>query len=1061
MMIFDIRTLLLVVVSVLLIRAVILTYLWRIDSSYGPVRYWMFGAIATAIGSAMILLRDIAPAYVSVVLAQAFILSGTLLTTHGIALAANARLPWKPSLLLCLGGVLALTGFVYAIPDIFMRNVAIAVPQIAFDVFAVFVCWRYRGDLRQTTLRFLGIVLLLGAASNLWKLQAIYAHGLTSPFDSAPGLVQFFVWSVIRAITVTAIYILLAAQNLQSKLTELAAERADEAEWAAADKQRLELVLEGSGDAPWDWDLRTGRIDVSKRGHEMLGYAPGDVQPCIDDWEAKINPDDLQQMRARRQAYIDGNQTDFVSERRVLCKNGHWRWILSRGRVLRDANGTPIRMVGTWSDIDARKAAEAAQVFSVLDASVDGMLIVNQAGKIVYSNQRADTMFGYAHGTLVGHQIEDLVPSTLRQTHIGQRIDYALTREKRQMAGELQAARTRCVRGQRSDGSEFPIEVSLSPFQLLGDPVVIAAAKDVSEREEAERAVRQINESLELLVTKRTRDAETARLEAEAAREQAETANRIKSEFVANMSHEIRTPLNAVLGMAHLALRAAEDQRVRDYLEKIQRSGEHLLGIINDILDFSKIEAGKLAIEHIPFVIDDVLQNVKQITGDRAVAKGLRFVTDIPEEIPHRLRGDPLRIGQILINYTNNAIKFTENGEVRVFVTIAQEGETALLLRFSVSDTGIGISEDALRQLFQPFQQADSSISRRYGGTGLGLTISRHLAQMMGGETGATSILGRGSLFWFTVLVELDVSEEEQLSPSNRQQTETYDTSTTSFSQLHGCRVLVAEDNSFNQQVAQELLSDIGVAVALAENGQEALEWLVRERFDAVLMDMQMPVMDGLTATRRLRTLPECATLPVIAMTANASQDDRSRCREVGMNDFISKPIRPNTLYKTLAQWVSRNEPPSTVPPLTTEVSMNGEQSAVMTAIPAEATETSPAIDMKILIELTSGRPAMMRKFASTFLESTEATVISLREALNEENADQVRALGHKLKSAARWVGAMQLGELAEQTEAHGRAGDLVLASATVDAMAAQFAKVKLEMQAGLAAAESTNKASR
>ena len=1060
----DIRTLLLVAALILIVRAAILTYLWRVHPDYPPARFWAQGAILGAVGGILLLLRDIAPPFLTVAVANALVLSGWLVWSHGTLIAAGARSPWRAGVALVVASLLGISYFGIVDSNFLYRNLVLTVPLVAIDAYVAMACLRYRGDSRGTTLRILGATLLVDAVSCLWRMAAIYADGVTTLFSDSPGFMQYFLVSVLASVIHTALYVLLTTQDLQARLQAIAVERAAEAEAAAADRQRVELALEGSGDAPWDWDLIRGTL-VSPRGEQMLGYAPGEVPTRIEGWEALIHPEDREQMRESRKHFLAGRSTVFVNERRMRCKDGSWRWILSRSRVIRDAHNKPRRMVGTFTDIDARKDIEVAQVHAVLEASVDGMLVVSQGGRIVFANQRAAELFGYPHGELVGRMVEELVPSAQRHSHVAQRIDYALAREKRQMAGEMPPlVRARRVRGLRHDGSDFPVEVSLSPFRLRGEPVVIAAAHDISEREAAERAVRQLNESLEMRVSERTREAETARQEAEQARATAEAASRTKGEFVANMSHEIRTPLNAVLGMSHLALRAATDPRQRDYLQKIQRSGEHLLGIINDILDFSKIEAGRLEIEHIPFVIDDVLQNLAQMSEDRAHAKGLAFAVDLPEEIPHRLRGDPLRISQILINYVNNAIKFTERGTINVSVTIAERGETALLLRFAVQDTGIGIAEPSRLQLFQPFQQADSSISRRFGGTGLGLTISRELATMMGGEVGVSSEPGRGSLFWFTVLVELDTATATAPA-ADRDLPATAAESVESLTlQLHGRRVLLAEDNSFNQQVAQEMLNDVGVAVVLAENGQEALDWLAREHFDAVLMDMQMPVMDGIAATQHLRRMPACAGIAVIALTANASREDEERCRDAGMDDFVSKPIRPEALYATLLRWIGHSEPDFAAPPAGAPARSAPRPAAaaavapaapvapvtpVASAAPPAAAETPAAVlDMAVLDALTGGRADRLRKFATSFLASAENTIGALEAAVAENRIEPVSALGHKLKSAARWMGAMAMGELAEQLERQRRAADLPRAAELAKALAGQLALVRGELDA-------------
>jgi PAS domain S-box-containing protein len=375
----------------------------------------------------------------------------------------------------------------------------------------------------------------------------------------------------------------------------------------------------------------------------------------------------------------------------------------------------------------------------------------------------------------------------------------------------------------------------------------------------------------------------------------AEAATQAKSVFLANMSHEIRTPMNAILGMSHLALRSGLTPRQENYLQKINTAAESLLGILNDILDFSKIEAGKLEVELVDFDLGEVMHNLANLLGMKAQESGLEVLIDLPADLPNALVGDPLRLGQVLLNLGSNAVKFTERGQVTLSVRPVQQAEHGVELRFEVRDTGVGIQEAHRRRLFQPFEQADSSTSRRHGGTGLGLAISRHLVRLMGGELDMQSEPGEGSSFFFTLRLALQSSR----APDGlRSQDWPHG------SQLKGARILLVEDNEINREVAFELLTGAGIVVAVAENGREALEVLLRERFDGVLMDCQMPVMDGFEATRALRSRHELRDLPIIAITANAMVGDREKALAAGMNDHIAKPINVVQLFATLERWV-------------------------------------------------------------------------------------------------------------------------------------------------------------
>ncbi|NHZ90795.1 PAS domain S-box protein [Massilia sp. CCM 8733] len=682
-----------------------------------------------------------------------------------------------------------------------------------------------------------------------------------------------------------------------------------------------------------------------------------------------------------------------------------------------EVNRTPMLSQGhtltivSLRDISERQRAEqalkalAARLHEILQMMPIGLYLKDTEGRVTLMNSACESQFGLTLAQLSGDQ--QGATGTLN------------AREREAFAGGVLLDDVETVYNARLERELHVRTIRKTVCNEQGQcEYLIAMMIDISASIGTEQQLRELNEHLEERVQQRTAQLDQAK-------KVAEEASMAKGQFLANMSHEIRTPMNGVIGMAYLALKTDLNPRQRDYIEKIRFAGEHLLGIIDDILDFSKIEAGKLEVEMVAFTLDHVIQTLSTVVAPKAATKDLALVFELDPALPRALQGDPLRLGQVLINYTHNAIKFSDSGSITIRIDNIDDRPDDCLLRFQVCDNGIGLTPEQTAKLFQSFQQADTSTTREYGGTGLGLAICKQLAQLMGGEVGVESHPGSGSCFWFTARVgKLDPAAVHAAAVhAGAVHTGAVHTGAVHAGRgqgpdavagarppgqdalLRGARILLVEDNTFNQQIALEMLEEAGCVVCLAQNGLEALDLLAKTGFDVVLMDVQMPVMDGLQATRLIRLDPRLAGLRVLAMTATATSEDRARCMEAGMDDFISKPIQPALLCDAVLRWLPARVPAAAAP-----------------ALPAQPGFRTVAgdpevIDLTVLAKLLSYNQDKVRKFAFKFLQTTQDGFEEMETALAAGDIARVRELGHRIKSSARTVGAMGMGELCLRLE--------------------------------------------
>ena len=885
------------------------------------------------------------------------------------------------------------------------------------------------------------------------------------------------------------------------ELIAVARDRQEAEDALRASEERYQLAMDAASDGLWDWDVVNDSMYFSPRYQIMLGYQPGELLTTISAWKRLVHPDDKQMAMSFFDQQLAGSNAGFQFVYRIRRKNGSYATVSTKGKVVfRDERSNPQRVVGTMMDITKQieRERELSMARFSLDNAGDHIHWFRKDGYHKYVNESACKALGYSQKEMMGKTIMEINPAVTR-------ISWQRLWEQLTIQGEMTYDTLR----KTADDSIFPVEITANYMEYEGEGYLFASGRNITDRKQAEEALHK-------------------------AKEVADQANQAKSNFLANMSHEIRTPMNAIIGLSHLVGNTVLSDKQRDYVSKIQGSAHDLLGIINDILDFSKIEAGKLNIENIEFDLNGVFENLNNHCSIKAEEKGLKLSYDMQPEVPRHLKGDPLRLGQVLLNLTYNALKFTQNGEVSIRVRSLGINKNTVRLEFAVSDTGIGISQEHQSKLFESFSQVDSSTTRKFGGTGLGLAISRHLVQLMNGEISVESELGEGSIFRFsvemgvssqllisdqslhgvrvlvvddnadarTVLVEsleafgcetieashgrealdiigwhnqsgddrdgislalldwrmpdidgVELAESIRALELDRQPAlimvsaygreevmtrasawvDAFLTKPVNSSvlvetmmrtlnhqarerqgdsapvpdkplRLNG-RILLAEDNEINRQVARELLENLGLTIDMAVNGREAVERLEQESFDLVFMDIQMPEMDGYQASQAIRRRPGLQDLPIVAMTAHAMKGDKERCLEAGMNDHISKPLDPEELKLMVCNWL--------------EPGAEGDTAKVIEGELADEAESMhlPGINVEQGLSRVMGNHSLYEKLLKGFYQEQSEDLTRLCDCFDQCDWQAARFIVHSVKGAAGSLGADTLHQAAARLE--------------------------------------------